>query len=201
MKKRPAPKGTKPCGAKTRQRNRDGSPKLCANPGDGAGGRCRFHGGKSLSGPANAAWKHGGRSVYMPAKAAERFLEGMHDKNLMRLRQDVALVEMLLTGLTATLPKHAPPSEAIERRIVNLVDQRRRLIESEHRRLDTLQQSVTLAQFLATMRIVAEIIREFVQEPTARAEVQRRLTQLLVTQGRPETIDGEATEAAEGVPA
>lgn len=196
-----APKGRKPCGAKTRQTNPDGSVKRCSQPGDGAGGRCRYHGGKSLSGPANAAWKHGGRSVHMPAKAAERFLEGMRDKNLMRLRQDVATVEMLITLLTATLPKAKPPSEKFERRLVNLIDQRRRLIESEHRRLDTLQQSVTLAQFLATMRIVAEVIREFVQEPVQRAEVQRRLTQLLVTQGRPETIDGEVAEVPEGATA
>jgi len=198
----PAPrKGTKRCGAKTRQKEPDGTPKRCSQPGDGAGGRCRYHGGRSLSGPANAAWRHGGRSKHLPAKAAERFLEGMQDKNLMRLRQDVALVEMLITGLSAKLPRAGAPSERIERRLVNLIDQRRRLIESEHRRLDTLRQNVSLAQFLATMRIVAEIIREFVEEPARRVEVQRRLTQLLVTQGQPQTLDAEADEVAESAPA
>lgn len=201
MSKRAPRKGTKKCGAKTRRFNPDGSPKLCEAPGNGAGGRCKFHGGKSLAGPANPAWKGGGRSTYLPAKAAERFLDGMQDKNLMRLRQDVALVEMLITGLSAKLPKTGPPSEQVERRLVNLIDQRRRLIESEHRRLDTLRQNVSLAQFLATMRIVAEIIREFVEEPGRRIEVQRRLTQLLVAQGQPQALEAEAEELAEGAPA
>jgi hypothetical protein len=191
--KRSAP--VKACGAKTRHLNPDGSPKRCENAGNGAGGRCRFHGGRSPSGPANGQWKDGRRSKFMPKALADRFLEGMRDKQLMQLRQDVALIEALLTGLTGTLKNQGVPSEQMERRIANLVDHRRRLIEAETRRLDALQQSVTLAQFLATMRVVAEIIREFVEDDTQRRQVQQRLEQLLLAQGHiGDTLEAEVAE-------
>jgi len=183
----------KPCGAKTRQRNPDGTLKLCDNAGNGKGGRCRFHGGRSPSGPANAAWKDGRRSKFMPKQLADRFLEGLHDKQLMRLRDDVALIEALLMGLTKSLKGDRLPSEQMERRIANLVDHRRRLIEAETRRLDALQQTVTLAQFMATMRIVAEVIREFVEDDVQRRKVQQRLEQLLLAQGSPDTLEGEVS--------
>lgn len=178
---RPAP--LKKCGAKTRQLNADGTPKLCARPGVGKGGRCKYHGGMSPSGPANGQWKDGRRSKFMPKQLADRFLEGLRDKQLMQLRQDVALIEAMLTGLTASLKGNKLPSEQMERRIANLVDHRRRLIEAETRRLDALQQSVTLAQFMATMRVVAEVIREYVDDDQQRRAVQQRLEQLLLAHG------------------
>lgn len=182
----------KKCGAKTRQLNADGTPKPCARPGNGKGGRCRFHGGMSPSGPANGQWKDGRRSKFMPKALADRFLEGLHDKQLMQLRQDVALIEAMLTGLTASLKGNKLPSEQMERRIANLVDHRRRLIEAETRRLDALQQSVTLAQFLATMRVVAEVIREYVEDDEQRRRVQQRLEQLLLAQGHArDTLEAE----------
>lgn len=185
----------KPCGAKTRHLLPDGTPKRCENAGNGKGGRCRFHGGRSPSGPANGQWKDGRRSKFMPKQLADRFLEGLRDKQLMQLRQDVALVEALLTGLTASLKGNRLPSAEMERRIANLVDQRRRLIEAETRRLDALQQSVTLAQFLVTMRVVAEIIREYVDSDDRRREVQHRLEQLLLAQGHAgDTLEADVAE-------
>jgi len=170
------------CGAKTRGREDDGTPKRCRRPGTGTGGRCRLHGGASLTGQDAGAFKHGRRSKYLVGAALARYTDALDDPDLLKIRQDAALAESLLTALTATLPKRGVQSEQLERRILNIVDKRRALIESEARRLVQLQQMVTLAQFMATMKAVAELIREFVTDDKQRAEFQRRLQQMLLAQ-------------------
>lgn len=185
----------KACGAKTRKRNADGSPKLCARPGTGRGGRCDRHGGKSLAGQDSGTFKHGRRSKYLVGAALERFQDAMADKRLMQIRQDVALVEVLITGLTQKLPKRGLQSAELERRILAAVDRRRALIAEEARRMVQLQQMVTLAQFMTTMRAVAEVIREYVPGDKERREVQQRLQSMLLNQPQPITEDDEANES------
>lgn len=179
----------KPCGARTRQKNADGTPKLCGNPGTGAGGRCKFHGGASPGGKDSPNFKHGRRSKYLVGAALDRFQDAMADRRLMQIRQDVALVEVLITGLTAKLPRKGLQSADLERRILAAVDRRRALIAEEARRLVQLQQMVTLAQFMATMRAVAELIREYVTDDKARRDIQQRLQSMLLNQPQPEAVD------------
>lgn len=177
------------CGAKTKRRNADGSPKLCQQIGTGAGGRCKLHGGASLTGAASGTFKDGRRSKYLVGAALDRFRDAMGDKRLMQIRQDVALVEVLITGLTQRLPKKGLQSADLERRILAAVDRRRALIAEEARRLVQLQQMVTLAQFMATMRAVAELIREYVTDDKARRDIQQRLQSMLLNQPQPEAVD------------
>ena len=76
------------CGAKTR------AGTLCKRSGSGAGGRCKFHGGASLAGPAHPNWKDGRHSKYLPAGLAARYVAGRNDPNLIALRDEVALVDV-----------------------------------------------------------------------------------------------------------
>lgn len=182
--------GKKTCGAKTRQLNPDGTAKLCQRPGTGAGGRCRLHGGNSLIGSEAGRFKHGRRSKYLVGQPLERFQEAMADKSLMHIRQDVALVETLITAATLKLPKDGrPPTKDQEERLLALVDQRRRLIESEARRMQQLQQMITVAQFTTAMKAVAEVIREFVTDDGKRRMAQRRLEQLLLPSVKEQVAD------------
>jgi hypothetical protein len=184
------PRKTKACGAKTRGKNPDGSAKRCKKSGTGKGGRCDRHGGKSLAGAESGTFKHGRRSKYLVGAALERFTDAMADRRLMQIKQDVALVEVLITGLTAKLPAKGLQTEDLERRILHAVDRRRLLVAEEARRLVQLQQTVTLAQFMATMKAVAEVIREFVTDDKQRRAAQARLTQLLLTE-RVGTVEDE----------
>lgn len=182
-------KRAKLCGARTKGRNADGSPKLCRRPGVGAGGRCRLHGGASLVGKDSGTFKNGRRSKYLVGGALDRFQDAMGDRRLMQIRQDVALVEVLITGLTQRLPKKGLQSADLERRILAAVDRRRALIAEEARRLVQLQQMVTVGQFMATMRAVAEVIREYVTGDKERREVQQKLQAMLLNQPKPEDED------------
>jgi hypothetical protein len=175
------PRKTKACGAKTRGKNPDGSAKRCKKSGTGKGGRCDRHGGKSLAGAESGTFKHGRRSKYLVGAALERFTDAMADRRLMQIKQDVALVEVLITGLTAKLPAKGLQTEDLERRILLAVDRRRLLVAEEARRL---------AQFMATMKAVAEVIREFVTDDKQRRAAQARLTQLLLTE-RVGTVEDE----------
>lgn len=181
----------KACGAKTRQRNADGSPKLCARPGTGRGGRCDRHGGKSLAGKDSGTFKHGRRSKYLVGKGLDRFQDAMGDRRLLQIRQDVGLVEVVITGLMTQIPKSGRIPEALERRMLAAVDRRRALIAEEARRLVQLQQMVTLAQFMTTMRAVAEVIREYVPGDKERREVQHKLQAMLLNQPKPEEDEDE----------
>jgi len=125
-------------------------------------------------------FKHGRRSKYLVGQPLERFQAAMKDRSLMQIRQDVALTEALLAAAMEKLPKHGLQSEKMERRLMALVDQRRRLIEAEARRLTQLQQMITVAQFATAMKAVAEVIREFVTDDNRRREAQKRLEQLLL---------------------
>ncbi len=193
QKKRTRKPPAKLCGAKTRQRNADGTPKLCGRPGNGRGGRCYRHGGKSLAGKDSGTFRHGRRSKYLVGAALDRYQDAMEDKRLMQIRQDVALVEVLITGLTQRLPKKGLQSADLERRILAAVDRRRALIAEEARRLVQLQQMVTLAQFMTTMRAVAEVIREYITGDKERREVQQRLQSMLLNQPMPEDDGDEET--------
>lgn len=170
------------CGAKTRQVNADGSRKLCQNPGTRVGGRCYKHGGASPVGVASPHFVDGSRSKYMPAVSVERFRVAEGDPQLFLIRQDLALIEVLLAPLMLKLPKTKKQTQAekVERRIRELVQDRRRLIEAEGKRLTALQQTITVAQFLTAMRAVADLIREFVADETERRAFQQRLAKMLL---------------------
>lgn len=80
------------CGAKTRS---GGTCKQKGMPN----GRCRMHGGKSLSGIASPTYKTGRYSKHLPARLQERYSEALADDDLISIRDDVALVEARLADL------------------------------------------------------------------------------------------------------
>lgn len=74
-----------PCGAKTR------SGHACKRPGVGAGGRCKYHGGRS-TGPKTlkAAGKY---SKDLPTRLAARFEEIVSDEELVALRDELRVLD------------------------------------------------------------------------------------------------------------
>ena len=52
---------------------------------------CKWHGGKSLVGPANPAWKGGRYSKVVPSSLRASYEAALHDPELLSLREDMAL--------------------------------------------------------------------------------------------------------------
>lgn len=149
----------------------------------GAGGRCKWHGGATPSGVASPNWKHGKRSrwaQHLPKNGlAEQFNAAHGDRQLFQTRRLAALVDTMIVDRTRRLKEGKALSEREERRITNLVEQLRRLQDSEARRLVQLQQMVTAAQFNNVVGAIVTLVREFVPAERLR-DAQRRLEQLLL---------------------
>lgn len=182
MAKRKPHSGKPLCGARTKQRNPDGTVKLCTRTELGTGGRCKWHGGKTPVGIDSPNWKTGRWSKYLPGVQGTRWREAMADPELMKIRQHVAITDNLMVNLLKRMPERGDVPEQLERRMVNLGDQHRKLIEAEAKRMQALSQTVTLPQLMQIMGVVADLFREFVTDDKDLAEVQRRLSRLMTRQ-------------------
>jgi hypothetical protein len=61
------------------------------------GDACKFHGGESLKGPANPAWKDGSRSRYfLPANMMQDYQDFLTDPDRLALDRELALVRAIL---------------------------------------------------------------------------------------------------------
>lgn len=201
------------CGAKTRS----GEP--CKNP-PLANGRCRFHGGKSLTGVAATNFKTGRYSKYLPARLLEHYADAFNDPELLNLRQEIALAEARITDLLARVDSgesgelwkatreawgrlreaHYAGStddemEAIGEldyllargqadyaawhEVMVMIEQRRKLVESERRRLVDMQQMITAEQAMALVSAIIDTVRRNVSDRDTLAAIQADLTQLI----------------------
>src|SRR5690606_6632650 len=119
------------CGAK----RKDGQPcraRAMAN------GRCRIHGGKTPTGIALPHTKTGRYSKYLPPDILERYHTALSDNDLLSLRDEIALVDVQIQAvLEAQSDPKAKPEDVIaaRARLHELIEQRRRLVETERKRL------------------------------------------------------------------
>lgn len=150
-------------------------------------GRCRRHGGKTPGGIASPNFKTGRWSKHLPAKAlGGNFRAAYHDRTLMQLRQDAALVDALITSYTSSLKDTGRPLTLPQQeRVLALIEQRRKLVESEARRLRDLAQVVPIEQYRTALGILFRIIQEHLGEnPRAMMDVQTAARRLLLGKGQ-----------------
>lgn len=164
------------CGAKLRKSK---PARYCIKDPVSGRKRCRLHGGVTPQGLESANTKHGLRSAYLPKGLKERYETAHGDSQLMRIRDDVALVEGLLAHYTSGLKPDKVVTVRQEQRVLALVEQRRKLIESEARRLKDLHQMITIERYLAQMTVVGNLIRKHITDQgildALHADLQRHL--------------------------
>lgn len=151
------------CGAKTRSGGQCKQPALL-------NGRCRFHGGKSLSGPAHPNFKHGRRSKYFPGRLLERYQEALADPNLISLSDDVALVEARIDELSRQIGGRHP--EVLWKTLEG-INQR---LQTSIRERDTTKTAALLTELEATIKEGAGDAALF-QEIFAAQDHKRKLTE------------------------
>lgn len=66
-------------------------------------GRCRMHGGASLSGMASPTFKTGRYSRVLPTRLLDRYHEGLNDRDLLALTDEIAVVNARLGELVGQL--------------------------------------------------------------------------------------------------
>jgi hypothetical protein len=188
-------------------------------------GRCRFHGGMSLAGPAAPNFKTGRYSKYLPAKLLEQYHAAIADETLLELRHEIALVDVRIgeilgkvdTGESGHVWHDLREAlrafvDALSRRdaqrmreplqrmqdlvsrgaaeysawddVVELLEQRRKLVESERKRLVEMQQMMTNEQAMVLLAVVVDTIRKHVTDRQALAAISADITRLVVAQPR-----------------
>ncbi len=178
--KEPQGQPRKACGAKTRS----GTP--CQQTRVAENGRCRMHGGTTPKGIASPHFKTGRWSKYLPATAlGTHFQAAYQDRTLMQLRQDVALIDALLTTYTASLKDTGRPlSQLQQTRVMDLLEQKRKHVESEARRLRDLSQVVPIEQYRTALEIVFRLMVEHLADnAVAMGEIQTTARRLLLGKG------------------
>jgi hypothetical protein len=116
----------------------------------------------------------------------------MEDPELLSLRSEVALVDARLGELAASLPES--PDEVDRKtwgQLLGLIEQRRRLCDTERRREADLQLHMTANQALALVMALQTAVVECVSNLRERQALGRRVEQLL---SRPEPIEAEVDD-------
>lgn len=151
------------CGAKTRS----GTPcRMSAMPN----GRCRVHGGMTPSGLAHPNTKTGRYSKDIPTRLAAGYQQALSDPDLLQLNDEIRLTDSLMSEL---LERFDPSSATHRRELAELIEQRRRLVESEGKRLTAMQQMITIERALALIGRITEAVLKHVDDPAARQAIAR----------------------------
>lgn len=212
------------CGARTRS----GQP-CRARPVSGRE-RCRMHGGSSPRGRAHPSFRSGRYSRDLPTALAARLAEAEADERLVELRDEIALVDVLLgqvvkaagegvdvlaqlRAIVAAVHEVAAvrgtddEDAAVARLLaaasgsaagvdawgsaLALVERRRRLVQTEARRLAELDQMITVERALTLVSAVAAVVVSHIADRRVIDAIQRDLGLLLERERlAPGTSDG-----------
>ncbi len=160
------------CGAK----KRDGTPCKASAMKNG---RCRIHGGLTPSGFASPQFKTGRYSKVLPEAMRRRYEVARDDEDLLSLRDEIALLDLRIIELLGRAEDEDTWTQSVA-----LIEQRRKLAESEHKRLVALKQYVSIEQVYAFIGALGGILREHVTDRHALAAIQRDLSGLLARPAR-----------------
>jgi hypothetical protein len=95
-----------------------------------------------------------------------------------RHRKDTRGIADALTALQATIQRGATDAAAWDE-VISLVEQRRKLVESERRRLVELQQTITVERALVLVGAIAGIIKAHVKDRAMLAAISAGLERLV----------------------
>jgi hypothetical protein len=156
------------------------SGQQCQNPPVRGRGTCRMHGGHQPRGIASPHWKGRGYSKDLPTRLADRYRAALADPDLIVCASEVALVDARIGEILAALPadRSAVDRDAWEL-LLPLIEQRRKLAETERRRVEALSGYLTTGQAMAFVAALQTAVSELVTDRATRAELGRRVEVLL----------------------
>lgn len=170
--------------------------------------KCYHHGGKSLAGKDSGTYKTGRYSKYLPDRLAERYEEALQEQDLISMHNEIALVDSQLTThldelqqrgangetwaearslladgdlvrLERLLAEGGNPDAVIWNTVNGLIEQRRRLADTERRRLEGEEHSVNLEKIMLLFAAILDIIRRRVSDVDAQRAVAQDLRALM----------------------
>lgn len=146
-------------------------------------GRCRNHGGASLVGPASPSFKHGRYSVLLKdiKGIGEHYTRALADPDLLNLADNIALVDARLTQLLEQVARGGR-GHSIDRlwpQIEELIENRRKLVDTEAKRLKDLHAMLSVDRVLLIIRYLQDVVRQCVKDPHEQSAVFVELRKLM----------------------
>jgi hypothetical protein len=147
-----------------------------------------MHGGTSKRGADHHNFKTGKYSSVMPAGLLSRYEALLADSELMELRDEIAVISAAITLVIKQLPddldteKSIPKVNEIFGKLSALIDDKRRLVDSEAKRLLASGQMVTSEQLFTLIHALLAIIENNVQSAAERQAIGADV-QLLIDRG------------------
>jgi len=183
-------------------------------------GVCHIHGGKSLVGTANPAFKHGRYSRCLPDRLSERYHLALADGDLTSLDDEIALTDSRLQDELMRLRTEGPQAQWSEARAIfasftantnrnnrdgavrdinrlrvvldaaadpeaswmkidNLIEQRRKLVETERKRLMDADKAIAIDQLMVMVAAIADIVRRHVASKESRRVIGDEIRRLV----------------------
>jgi hypothetical protein len=170
------------CGAKSKR-----SGELCRRAAM-KNGKCMMHGGKSLKGIASPSFKHGRYSRHAPhlpqGAMGNAYKCALNDRELLALREEIALTDAAIVASLEAM-KAVPedePSRAMACRaeLAGLMDQRRKLVESERKRHLEAQEILTAEQARMLFAEIVMAVRRHVTDRQVLAAISADFARLAV---------------------
>lgn len=136
-----------------------------------------MHGGRQKRGIAHHKTVTGRYSSDIPTHLASRFHASQSDPDLLNLRTDIALIDSRIGELVATLVD--TPSPDTWEAITELTEQRRKLVETERKRLVDMQQMITAEQAAVLVAALTDAVRRHVHDADTLAKISAEFDHIL----------------------
>jgi hypothetical protein len=121
---------------------------------------CYHHGGKSLAGASAPALRHGRYSKYLPVHLADKYQESLNDADLLALRDEIALIDSRVLEILSNGNMDDRQWSVVEQTL----DLRRRMVETERKRLVDLQQMMTAEQAMTMLAVIVDTVKRHVND-------------------------------------
>jgi hypothetical protein len=146
-------------------------------------GRCYKHGGATPVGPASPHFKHGRHSVLLKdiKGLGAHYERALADPDLLNLDGEIALVDARLASLLEKVQKGGARAsvDGIWPQLDALIDTRRKLVDTQSKRLKDLHAMVSVDRVLLIIRYLQDAVRKHVTDPREQSAVFLEMRTLL----------------------
>lgn len=128
---------------------------------------CLAHGGRTPRGVASPHFKTGHHSRARPGDLEAKYEHAVNDPKLLSLREDLALTDAMIAELLRQLDDDDSQEKYRRtfRQVFRLIEQRRRLVETEVRHIILAEQLLTTEEAMALMKAMMAIVLRYVPDP------------------------------------
>ena len=145
---------------------------------------CLAHGGKTPRGVASPHFKTGRYSRSLPGHLVTAYEQALRDPTLMSLRDEIALTDVMIGETLSLITEDMPWAK--ERKVFNqvrqLVEQRRKLVDSEVRHIVLAREVMTTDEAMALVRAMVAIVITYLPNAQDQAAIIEDLHALLSRQ-------------------